>query len=192
MFKILNENSKWKNSSPMAERRPQLRKYLPDEKYLENLRFREPAFRFIIENFKINPSDILDCIKYPILLLGFYSTPLAIELSQWGYPTTLIVKTLEEIGRVKANSQRHAGNMRELFYYNYYVGVPASRIIVWVDDDYSIPEDRKLEWLKYLKTRCQFLIAAIKGDKLHEEITRSTKNAASYKKYGDYYLIINY
>jgi hypothetical protein len=195
MFKILNgkePKGAWVDSSPKIELRPQLTKYLPDEKYLANLRVREPIFKYIIQNFKFNPLMFLDAIKYPVLLLGYYSTPLAIELSQWNYPVTLIVKTAEEIGRVKANMERHAGIMRELFYYNYYSGVPASKIIVWVDDDFSIPEERKSEWIKYLKTRCQFLILGLKESPDIENIIEGIKGVAVRRKYGDYYFVVTY
>lgn len=195
MFKILNRkepDNAWVDSSPTTERRPQSVKYLPDEKYLANLRVREPIFKYIIQNFKFDPLRLLDAMKYPILLLGYYSTPLAIELSQWNYPITLIVKTVEEIARVKANVERHAGIMRELFYYNYYVGTPSSRIIVWIDDDPSMPDNRKLDWIKYLKTRCQFLICGIKGDSNTEKIIRQISGVSVKRKYGDYYLMIAY
>jgi len=176
----------WIDSSPQPEKHPELRQYMPDEEYFSYLRWQEPVFRFIVQNFKIDPNNCFSYLKYPIVRLGFHLSPMAIELSHWNYPVTLLVREYTEYQRVRANSKRHDGFIKNVGHYDFLTGTPESRIIIWVDDG-SLRRDRIKEYIAYLEERCQVLIVAIIDGPDRKEIlgNKTIKN-----KYGEHVLAI--
>lgn len=188
----MSKKNGWQDSSSQAEQSPQDREYYSDEDYLANLRIREPAFRFVIQNFIINEKDPSDYLNYPVLLIGVGSFPMGIELSQWGYPVTLCIKNKEEERVAEKNALVQNGKFTKIMKYDYLKGVKESKIIVWIDDDSSIPKEQTEGWLAYLKTRCQVLIFALKKNKNNHKIISNLKTCTKKQTTSDYYFGISY
>jgi hypothetical protein len=185
-------NAGWVDSSPRADQMIKYRNYLTDEEYLASLVFKGPLIDFITDNFKIDPYNPLSYMKFPVLVLGVQSTPLAIEISQWSYPTTLVVKTYADVRNVQANSTKFGGEIDDLRHFNYFKACPASKIIVWVDDDLEIPRERIKKWLEYLREQSYLVVAALKKSKETLEIIDRMKGLSVKKSYGNYFLVISY
>jgi hypothetical protein len=185
-------NAGWKDSSPRADQMIKYRNYLTDEEYLASLVFKGPLIDFITDNFKIDPYNPLSYTRFPVLVLGVQSTPLAIEISQWSYPTTLVVKTYQDVRNVEANSTKFGGQIEDLRHFNYFVACPTSKIIVWVDDDNEIPRERIKKWLEYLREQSFIVISALKKSKETQEIIDSMEGVSVKKSYGNYFLVISY
>lgn len=186
------KKNRWIDSSSQADQYPQYRENFTDEEYLRNLRIREPAIRYIIQNFIINDKDPLDYLNYPVLLIGVRSFPMGIELSQWGYPITLCVRNYEEERVANKNASIQNGRFTKIMKYDYRKGVKESKIIIWINDDKSIPEEHIEGWIDYLKTRCQVLIFAVKKTKNNFRIINNLKNCTHQQLTSDYYFGISY
>lgn len=191
-FTITGQRSKWIDTSPQPDQMPQLRQTLTDEEYMLNLQLREPAVRFVLRNFIIDPEKYQDYLNYPVLLIGAKAFPMGIELSQWGYPVTLLVRSQQEKTIVKKNITKQGGVIEHIAAYNYFVGVPSSRIIIWVDDDKKLPRSRVKEWLTYLRSRCQVLIFLVKSSKRTRKITAEIPNTNHLAEHAHYIFGITY
>lgn len=182
---------RWVDSSSQANQYPQYREEFSDEEYLVNLQIREPAVRYVIQNFIMDPNDPLDYMKYPITIAGVKSHTLGIELSQWGYPIHLIVKSEQEAKVARKNAERQGGKYASIRVSNFYQGIKSCKILIWVDDDKSLPRDRVGEWVSYLKQQSQFLIFAVKKSRDAFKMTTG-HHITLQKDFGSYYFGIHY
>lgn len=201
-FTILDKmvhNSHWADSSfniSKADAETRL-VFLDDKEWERHMSMKEAAFKFIIQNFVFDPNkadDILNGLpfKFPVLCLGYTLMPLAVELSQWKYPVTLIINDQRQIKGVNVNSEQYDGQNIETLCYNYYIGVPRSRIIVYFDDDPYIERKHLADYLRYLKTRCSTLIMGIVDDYDTPNILSWHKNISYKGDSGPYKLFISY
>lgn len=176
---------RWIDSSIQADPNPQARaKLLEDDEYLANMREREPIYKFIIQNFVFDPNDFMSYGKYPILLMGYESAPLAAELSQWKYPVTLVVRNFFEAADAKKIMDRHNGVVNIVR-----GGVSGAKIIAWTGDD-NMREQTKMDFIKYLSNRCNVLILSLPGLKIRERIKKEIKNSTEIRTFGGTPLII--
>lgn len=178
----------WVDSSIKADPNPLKRnKLLIDETYLANMRERESIFKFIIQTFVFDPKDTVSASKYPILLLGYDSAPLATELSQWNYPVTLAVVGKREENAVKKIMVRHNGTFKIT-----YGSSTGEKIMAWTDINSRLNNAKKFEYINFLVTKCEILVLSIKSAKLRERILKEIKNVNEETKFGGTPLIIMY
>lgn len=190
MFQV-TKTPQWTDSSFKAEDTPQLREYLTDDEYNINLQMREPVFRFLIRHFRFDPKKIEEKDKYPITLIGVKSFALAIELSQWGFPTTLLVRSEQEKSVVIKNMKRHAGTINRILVRDFYRdSLPTSSVYVWFDEDPHLLKDRKVEWIKRLRELCGVLVASVPRSSLIEMIREKIPDVAIVKDWGSYPLMV--
>lgn len=189
MFQVTSrkDTGNWIDSSIKADPNPQLRaKLLEDDEYLANMREREPIYKFIIQNFVFDPNDVLCYSKHPILLLGYESTPLACELSQWRYPVTLVLANFFEEVDAKKIMARHNGNVKIAR-----SGEGHGKIVAWIDNG-KMSGGNKMEYIKYLSQKCGVLIISTPSSEFRERIMKEIKNVAYSTKFGGTPLLIIY
>lgn len=181
-------NEGWIDSSIGAEKRPQFRdRFLDEDNYMANMRNREAIFKFIIQTFVFDPSDFpQNNPKYPVLLLGYNSIPLATELSQWKFPVTLMVKDDKEEKAAKNVMKRYNGDFKITK-----GNINGEKIIVWSDDNRAWSTERKFEFVKTLNDRSQILIVSSFSPALRDKIRKEIKNIDYVDKFvGNPLLII--
>lgn len=201
-FTVLDQmaqNSHWQDSSfNISKEDVETRLvFLDDKQWQAHMQMKEDAFKFIIQNFKFDPNEADDILsgtryKYSVLCLGYTLMPLAVELSQWEYPVTLIINDQRQVKGVEVNAEQYDGRIENAMCYNYYIGVPQSKIIVYFDDDPYIERQELHKYLKYLKSRCGVLIMGIIDDYDTPDLLSHHKNVSSRGNCGPYKLFISY
>ena len=102
--------------------------------------------------------------EYPIVVLGYNMLPIAVELSQWDFPVTFVTSDKHSLAKSLQDIETHAGNMKNVYAFDYTENSPRGKFIVFSDILIHLPDERKLWFIDMLLERCRIIICAEKID----------------------------
>lgn len=106
------------------------RKQFQDESFHKTLAVHDPLWRYIVKRYTKEIYDYQNIAN--VTVLGYDSLPIAIELSQWGYPVTFITDNYEEWKKAKKDCEIQSGKLKELLWFDYTKNVPKGAIICFL------------------------------------------------------------
>lgn len=169
----------WIDSSYKPARTLEEAQYLGDEEYNHRLGVHNPLWRYVIRRYT-KESDA------PLLVMGYDTLSIAIELSQWTYPVIYVSETEKEVSDVKRDAQRQAGFFKELLKipYKAYRGYfPASRVAIFIGiiDEMS-PDDAKIFVDNLLKSVNEIVCAVAPNRDWRSALAKYRLDGLSYYK----------
>lgn len=159
-----NHSSKqagWADNSYHASRTLEEANYLGDEEYHDSLGVHNPLWRYIIDRYRQEWDA-------PIICLGFSSLPLAIELSQWTYPVSLVVQNEREIKQAESDAKRQAGSFQIIT--TDVEACPRSRVAIFVGLLDRMPEKDIKHFVDYLLKGVKEVVCAVSKDRNYPKI----------------------
>lgn len=102
---------------------------LSDEQFHAFNMIHDPLWRYVAVHY---PKEVWGKNVNDVCVLDYNSIPIAVELSQWTFPTTLIVRTPEEVRRSRKDIEIQDGHFKELVLFNYIRNIPRVTVIVFV------------------------------------------------------------
>lgn len=127
--------------------------WLSDDLYNDTLAIHDVLWRYAVVRFKKEA----DC---PIMVIGYGSLPIAIELSQWTYPVDYIAQSESEARQV-ANDNEHQAGFMDIHILDPYVDVPKARVCIFTGLLGQLKNKREiLKWMDILTRRCTFVVCA--------------------------------
>lgn len=146
----------WSDNSYHASRTLEEADYLSDDEYHDRLGVHNPLWRYVINRYR-------DEFNTPIMVLGKEALPLAIELSQWTYPTSLVVKNEKERKKAISDSQRQAGNFTRIVIDG--ERFIRSRIAIMIGIIDSVPVEKAKKTIDHLLEGVNVVICAVKRNR---------------------------
>ena len=136
------------------------RNQFQDEAFHNTLAVHDPLWRYIVNHYSkeiYNHENIAS-----VTVLGYDSLPIAIELSQWGYPVIFIADNLEEYEKAKKDCEIQAGKLKDLLYFDYRRNIPQGTAICFLGilDD-PMPFSRLFTYIDLLLRRNREIICAL-------------------------------
>lgn len=151
----------WTPSGYKPSRNMEEASYLGDEEYSDRLGVHNPLWRYIIKRYTTE-SDA------PLLVIGYESLPLAIELSQWTYPINLVVKNEYEKGKAKSDALRQAGTFKNILIDG--EGYAKSRIAIFIGVIDKMPSERARLYVENLLKGVNEVVCAVKPDRNWKDV----------------------
>ena len=146
-----NPNEGWTDSSPRTSGKGY--DWISDELYEKTLGVHDILWRYAVIRFKIEA----DC---PLLVIGYGSVAIAIELSQWTYPVTYLAQSEEEARQVRVDCEHQAGFFERIVVTDPYVDVPKARVCIFTGLLGSLTEEQIYKWMDKVVRRCTFVVCA--------------------------------
>ncbi len=134
---------------------------LGDEEYHDSLSIHNSLWRYIINRY---PKES----QAPLLILGYETLPVAIELSQWTYPITYVVGNQAEVDQVKRDAERQAGTFKKLLkipYFRWVSTYPFSRVAVFIGIIDRMTDKDVIQWLKNLLKSTTEIVFAVEDNR---------------------------
>lgn len=103
----------------------QMKGVMSDEDFHYILGYHKPAWVHILDRL---PHES----KHPIVVFGKYSIPVAIELSQWGYPVSYLVKDWDEEKHIARTLDVHFGQLK-IIQQDYLKNIPRCKAVFITD-----------------------------------------------------------
>lgn len=128
-------------------------RWLSDQQYHTTLGIHELLWRYAVERF---PKE-REC---PILILGYGSLPIAIELSQWTYPITYVAQSEKEKKQVITDCAAQAGNLSQLYTLDWYVNVPKARVCIFTGLLGGLTDRQIYKWMDLVLRRVAYVVCA--------------------------------
>lgn len=127
--------------------------WISDELYHNTLAVHDVLWRYAVLRF----DNEREC---PIMVIGYGSLPIAIELSQWTYPIDYIAQSEEEARQV-ANDNDHQAGYMDIHILDPYVDVPQARVCIFTGLLGQLESKRQIyQWLDLLTRRCAYVVCA--------------------------------
>ena len=145
----------WTNSSYKPSRTLEEANYLGDEEYHDRLGVHNPLWRYIISRYSKES-------EAPLMVIGFDTLPLAIELSQWTYPINLVLKNEEEIKRAKSDAQRQAGFFKSISTSEAH---SSNRVAIFIGIIDHMPDRDVREYIDFLLKGVKEVVCAVRPNR---------------------------
>lgn len=144
----------WTDNSYHASRTLEEANYLGDEEYHDRLGVHNPLWRYVINRYREEWDT-------PIIVMGLESLPLAIELSQWTYPVSMVVRNEKEIKQAESDAKRQAGTFRELT--DNVEKCSKARVVIFVGliDNPNLTDDDAKETVEFLLKGVKEVVCAV-------------------------------
>lgn len=154
------KNSSWTNASPkIGSQRGQLR----DEDYDKTLAIHDPVWRYIIVHYT---REIYGTNIFPVVVCGYNAVPVAIELSQWGYPITFLAENEEALKRAKRDLEIHAGTIKQGFSFDFTRNIPQATIVCLLSVLDGLKRNTEAySYIDLLLRRTREIVCAVKNDR---------------------------
>ena len=140
-----------------------------DENYQGVVGYHNPLWRYIINH---HPTDDLP----PICVVGNTAIPLAIEFSQFGFPTTFVTDNEDGVKKAKNDCEIHSGKFKNFYYADYIKTSPSSKIIIFVNVLDQLKGDEVFDFLDMLLRRCREVVCAVRNDRNWREVLSGNYN----------------
>ena len=141
------------DSSPRTGKDGKNYDWISDELYHKTLGVHDVLWRYAVIRF----SNEIAC---PILLVGYGSVPMAIELSQWTYPITFVAQSDVEARQIAIDCEHQAGFMK-IIIADPYMDVPQARVCMFTGLLGGLKTERQIyKWLDLLTRRCPYVVCA--------------------------------
>lgn len=128
----------------------QIKGVMTDDEFHYILGYHKPAWVHVLDRLSKEGS-------HPIVVFGILSLPVAIELSQWGYPTTYLVKDWDEEKLINDSMEVHAGELK-IVQQDYLKNIPRCSAVFITDLLEHFTDEVELkEFLDMLLDRAQIL-----------------------------------
>jgi hypothetical protein len=128
--------------------------WISDELYHNTLAAHDVIWRYAVLRFKRES----DC---PIVVMGYGSLPIAIELSQWTYPIIYIAQSEKEASQVKIDIEHQAGFFNDLIVTDWYKDIPQARICIFTGLLGHLHTTRQIyKWLDLMLRRVDTIVCA--------------------------------
>ncbi|MBK9272887.1 MAG: hypothetical protein IPM48_14985 [Saprospiraceae bacterium] len=151
----------WEDSSPRVginkEYKPENERLL-DEEYDRVLAVHDPLWRDIVLRY---PKES----ESPLVVVGYNSIPIAIELSQWTYPVTFVTSEYKGVKRASEDGKIHAGTFQNIYYCDYLKTLPRGRVISFRNTLTHLPDTTLFEFLDMALRRSHEVVASEKNIK---------------------------
>jgi hypothetical protein len=144
-----NPNEGWSDGSPRGGNYD----WISDELYHKTLAVHDVLWRYAVLRFK----QEANC---PILIIGYGSVPMAIELSQWTYPIIYLAQSEKEAQQVRVDCEHQAGFFEKIVVTDQFVDIPKSRICIFTGFLGNLTEKQIYKWLDLLTRRCAYVVCA--------------------------------
>lgn len=157
----------WRNSSPKAG---YTRNQLSDDDYYDSLALNDPLWRYIISHY---PKEVYGENRASVVVLGYKTLAVAIELTQWSYPVIFIARTYDEVKRAKRDCEIHAGSLKENIYFDYLSNIKRAHVVTFtgiLDEFHS--NIQVYRYLDMLLLRTGEVVCAVEDDRDWVEILR--------------------
>lgn len=145
----------WTNSSYRPSRNLEEAGYLGDEEYHDRLGIHNPLWRHIIKRYTTES-------EAPLIVIGFDTLPLAIELSQWTYPVHMVVRE-DQMKRTESDAQRQAGTFKSLV--SHIERCPRSRVAIFIGIMDDMTDDEARKYIEYLLKGVREVVCAVREDR---------------------------
>jgi hypothetical protein len=140
------------DSSPRVTEKPY--DWISDELYHKTLAVHDVLWRYAVIRFKREA----DC---PILVIGYGSMPIAIELSQWTYPIIYLAQSQTEANQVRTDCEHQAGFLQDLVITDPHKDVPRARVCIFTGLLGTLKNEKQIyKWLDLLVKRCNYVVCA--------------------------------
>lgn len=149
---VLDENKGW------TETKTNYRGQTTDENYQGIVGYHNPIWKYMINN---HDGDVL----HPINVIGNVAVPLAIELSQWGFPTNFITDKYEGVKKAKADSEIHSGNFKKTIYCDFLFDCPPAKVTIFINIIDQIEKEDMYDFLDMLLLRSREVVCAVRNDR---------------------------
>lgn len=175
----LGNQKGWKDaSSRVGSQRGQLR----DEDYDKTLAIHDPIWRYIILHY---PREIYGSNIFPVVVCGYDSIPLAIELSQWTYPITFIAENEAVFKKAKRDLEIHAGSVKKGFSFDFTRNIPQGAIVCFIDILEAVKTNVGLfTHIDLMLRRTREIVCSVKNDRNWKELLEDRYDL-TYKPYPD-------
>lgn len=161
------KQGRWVNSSPKAG---YTRGQLSDDDYYDSLALNDPLWRYIIKHY---PKEVYGENRASVVVLGYKTIAVAIELTQWGYPVTFIARTYDEVKKAKRDCEIHAGSLRQNIYFDYRLNVPRANVVTFTGIVDELPTNQQVyRFFDMLLLRAGEIVCAVKDDRNWIELLR--------------------
>ena len=158
-----NKQAGWKDTgSKVGYNRGQLK----DETYDQTLAIHDPLWRYIIQRY---PKEA----QCPIVVVGYNSIPIAIELSQWTYPVTYMTSSYEGVKKAERDNEIHAGNFKQMYYCDFLETFPRCRVVTFINTLGLLSTPKLYSFLDMALRRSQEVVASEKDTKNWFDILKS-------------------
>lgn len=128
--------------------------WISDQLYGQTLAVHDIIWRYAVLRFKREE----DC---PLLVIGYGSVPIAIELSQWTYPVIYLASSEQEADQVRTDCEHQAGFFERLIVTDQFVDVPKARVCIFTGILADLKSKREIyKWLDLLTRRCTYVVCA--------------------------------
>lgn len=169
----------WSNAGLQAG---QTRGQLRDEEYDKTLAIHDPVWRYIIVHY---PREIYGTNIFPVVVCGYNAVPVAIELSQWGYPITFLAENEEALKRAKRDLEIHAGTIKQGFSFDFRRNVPPGAILCFLNVLEAVKTNVELfTTIDLMLRRTREIVCAVHNDRDWKTLLES-KYDITYKPYPD-------
>lgn len=168
---------KWTNSSPGVG---YTRGQVDDEDFHNTLALHDPLWKYIIHHYN---KEVYTHINIaPVIVLGYQTLPVAIELSQWGYDVIFITDKIEEQKKAKIDCKIQAGFLKENIWFNFRKNSPKAACMCFIGILDAVKTTTEVHTLidLYLR-RVREIICAIKDDRDWIELLRGKYNFKTWK-----------
>lgn len=146
----------WRPSSPGVG---YANNQITDEEYYGSVAKHDPLWRYIVQHY---PKEVYGQNLAEIVILGYPTLPVAIELSQWFYPVTFITDSQEELKKAKRDCEIQAGFLKERILFQYRHNVPRSAVTAFIGIIDEFPQDAQvMRYLDLLLRRCEEVVCAV-------------------------------
>lgn len=136
---------------------------LKDEEYKKTNYEHRKLWGYIVNHYKKEA-------QCPIVVAGYDSIPIAIELSQWGYPITFLTDSLEGVKKARKDCQTHAGTFKELLHFEFGKNVPRSRLVTFLGILEQMEDDEIPDFISMLLRRSQEVVCSVRVGRNWERI----------------------
>jgi len=170
---------RWKDSSPKVGYSSG---QLDDLAYYANVAFHDPIWRYIVNHY---PKEIYDENVSSIVILGYSSIPVAIELSQWSYPITFLTDSYDEMMKAKRDCEIQAGFLKELYYFPYRKNMPKATIIVAIGLLDTLKTYEVSKWVNLMVKRGREILLVVNKRILGHLMTLQPKLKLKIYQYPD-------
>jgi hypothetical protein len=153
-----NPNKGWIDSSPRTGRSAS--GVITEDQYYASLNLNEALVKYILVNYEKES-------QVPILVLGYSSLPIAIELSQWTYPIYYASFSLEETAKVKRDCERYAGVFKKLIQKDsrWSRNYPITRVTIFTGLIGWDRDDEAVSWVKDILESTVEIVCALPSNR---------------------------
>jgi hypothetical protein len=144
--------------------------YLSDEEYNSLNTYTRPLLAHLLYKYTNDTHDSMDMVdqflrKYvgELLFIGIDCLPIAIEISQWGYETSLMLQ--ERPSNLDATLERQGSQIKEVIIGDYLLDIPESRVVIHAGIVNKIPDQDILSWFKRLYHRADEILFGADNDR---------------------------